>query len=266
MAIPDSDWVSDQCRSRRLSYPRAGAVQDILRVVEQQRLDDAGVWAALGEAGDEAALDIERQRIAEHRLTYDDLPRLAELILHNASVADLYRCLFTCVIVDEFQDLTPQLLRMTRQIGYGRTTYAGDIAQGIYGFAGAAPVAVLNEVEQETTKKIIFADSHRSSPPVLEMVNALALHRRTAAAKRRSSQLAQRGTGRRGSIAHHRGRSPMGPGFRGTGSSHALLATVSASSPGRHRGAGSPTQPSSSHPFPGTGGMTRCWIPKPRRS
>jgi DNA helicase II / ATP-dependent DNA helicase PcrA len=174
MKIPDSDWVGDQCRSRGLSFPRATAVQDILRVVKQQPLDDAAVWAQFAEIGDEVVLDIERQRIAEQRLTYDDLPRLAELILQNKAVADLYRCLFASVIVDEFQDLTPQLLRMTRQIGRGRTTYAGDIAQGIYSFAGAAPIEVLREIEQETSRKIVFADSHRSSPAVLELVNAIA--------------------------------------------------------------------------------------------
>lgn len=173
MKIPDSDWVGDQCRSRRLSFQRTNAVQGILRTIKQKPLDDASVWAALSEIGDEAALDIERHRIAEQRLTYDDLPRLGELILRNDEVADLYRCLFTCLMVDEFQDLTPQLLRMIRHIGRGRTTYAGDIAQGIYGFAGAFPADVLREIEEETSRTIVFGDSHRSSPAVLEMVNAL---------------------------------------------------------------------------------------------
>jgi DNA helicase-2/ATP-dependent DNA helicase PcrA len=174
LQIPDSDWVGDQCRSRGLSYQRAESVQGILRALKQQPLDDAAVEAALAEIGDEIAIDIERQRIGEHRLTYDDLPRIAELILANDAVAGLYRCHFACVIVDEFQDLTPQLLRIIRRIGYGRTTYAGDIAQGIYGFAGAAPAEILKEIEKETTRKIVFAESHRSSPAVLEMVNGLA--------------------------------------------------------------------------------------------
>src|ERR1022692_3062526 len=30
LTIPDSDWVGDQCRSRRLSYDRSGYVQNIL--------------------------------------------------------------------------------------------------------------------------------------------------------------------------------------------------------------------------------------------
>jgi DNA helicase-2/ATP-dependent DNA helicase PcrA len=174
MKLPDSDWVADQCRSRRLSYREASDVQKILRTVKQQPLNDSVVSAELASIGNEVAIEIERERIAEGRLTYDDLPRVAELILQNDAVAGLYRCLFSCVIVDEFQDLTPQLLRLTRRIGYGKTTYAGDVAQGIYGFAGAAPSEVLEEIEQETSKKVIFADSHRSSPAVLEMVNALA--------------------------------------------------------------------------------------------
>ena len=175
MIIPDSDWVGDQCRRRKLSFQRAGDVQDILRTVKQQPLDDAAVLAALAAAGDRDALEIEQQRLAEHRLTYDDLPRVAELILQDKSVADLYSCLFACVLVDEFQDLSPQLLRMIRHIGRGKTTYAGDIAQAIYGFAGADPTHILQEIQEETGGNVIvFADSHRSSPAVLDMVNALA--------------------------------------------------------------------------------------------
>jgi len=175
MTIPDSDWVADQCRGRGLGFQRAAEVKGILQAVKQRPLDDGGVEAALAEAGDPDAIAIEAQRVAERRLTYDDLPRLAELILQDKAVADLYACLFACVLVDEFQDLTPQLLRMIRHIGEGKTTYAGDIAQAIYGFAGAAPAHILQEVQRETgASQIVFADSHRSSPAVLEMVNALA--------------------------------------------------------------------------------------------
>ena len=236
--------------------------------IKQQPLDDAAVRAALAGAGDRDAIEIEQQRVAEHRLTYDDLPRLAELILQDKSVADLYRCLFACVLVDEFQDLTPQLLRMIRHIGQGRTTYAGDIAQAIYGFAGAAPTQILQEIQQETGgNAIVFADSHRSSP------------------------------GRAGAWSTPSPRSPgdsscaapipaAGPAVACPGwrpfpaqpqrpSTHAvsrprcsrkLPVNGSASSPGRPRGAGSPTPRSSSRPCRGTGGTTRSWTPRPPRS
>jgi DNA helicase-2/ATP-dependent DNA helicase PcrA len=173
MKIPDSDWVGDQCRSRNLTFQRSGFVQDALRCIKQQLLDDAAVEAAIIEAGDEVVLEIERQRKDEGRLTYDDLPRLAELILQNEVVADLYRSHFACLVIDELQDITSQQLRMVNRIGPGRTTYAGDLAQGIYAFAGAAPVKVFQQVETQVSRKIVFAESHRSSPSVLEMVNAL---------------------------------------------------------------------------------------------
>ena len=67
MKIPDSDWVGDQCRSRGLGYHRSAYVQDILRTVKQQPLDDAAVMAELKERGDEVACAIEAQRIAENR-------------------------------------------------------------------------------------------------------------------------------------------------------------------------------------------------------
>lgn len=174
MKIPDSDWVGDQCHARKLGYDRSGYVQDLIRTAKQQPLDDATVMAELSVRGDPIACAIETQRIAENRLTYDDLPRLAELILQNQGVADLYRCHFASVIVDEFQDLTPQQLRIIQRLGYQRTTYAGDLAQGIYGFAGAAPAEIFDQIKRETSNEIVFTESHRSAPAVLEMVNALA--------------------------------------------------------------------------------------------
>ena len=174
LGIPTADWVGDQCRVRRLTFQRKGFVEKTLLEAKLEAHDDARVGDALRLAGDEVAIDIERQRVAEQILTYDDLPRLAELILANDAVADLYRHHFACAIVDEFQDLTLQQLRIVNSIAYARTTYAGDIAQGIYGFAGARPEEVLQHIEKETGLEISFSQSHRSSPAVIVMVNALA--------------------------------------------------------------------------------------------
>lgn len=173
LIVPDSDWVGEQCRSRSLGFQLSGAVQDLLRETKQQGINDVAVEQQLMTAGLPDALDIERQRVADGRLTYDDLPRLAELILANDGVAELYRHHFEAVIVDEFQDLTPQQLRIVNRIGRGKTTYAGDLAQGIYGFAGARPDEIDRQVRDESSTVIEFADSHRSSPAVLGMVNAL---------------------------------------------------------------------------------------------
>lgn len=174
MIIPDGDWVGAQCRERQFDFNTSAAVQTALRVAKQEARTDEEVEGFLRAPGREAALAIERQRVSEGRLTYDDLPRLAELILAHDAVADLYRAHFGGVVVDEFQDLTPQQLRIVNRIDYKQTTFAGDLAQGIYGFAGAKPVEIDAAVREECAEVIEFSESHRSSPAVLAMVNAMA--------------------------------------------------------------------------------------------
>jgi DNA helicase II / ATP-dependent DNA helicase PcrA len=174
MTMPERDWVGDQCRARGLGYKLAGRVTDALRTVKQEARDDAAVLTALKDETD--ALEIEWLRQQEHRVTYDDLLRYAELILANDTVAALYQNHFSSLIVDEFQDLTLQQLRVMQRIGRGRTTYAGDMAQGIYGFAGADPDAVMASIKSEVGAIATLTESHRSSPAVLAMVNALAHH------------------------------------------------------------------------------------------
>lgn len=173
LVLPESDWVAEQLRQRRTPWDDREAIQNALRETKQQTLDDAAVEAELERLGSVTALELERVRRTEGRLTYDDLPRLAELILAHDCVADLYRTHFGAVVVDEFQDLTPQQLRIVNRIGHKRTTYAGDLAQGIYGFAGAQPLAVDRAIRSECTSVIEFSESHRSSPAVLGMLNAL---------------------------------------------------------------------------------------------
>ncbi|MFB8190380.1 UvrD-helicase domain-containing protein [Microbacterium sp. NPDC055988] len=173
MIIPDGDWVGAQCRAQGFDFNTSAAVQTTLRKAKQEPHTDEEVETYLSGPGREAALAIERLRVAEGRLTYDDLPRLAELILANDLVADLYQAHFGSVIVDEFQDLTPQQLRIVNRIGYKKTTYAGDLAQGIYGFAGAKPSEIDAAIRAECTEVIEFSESHRSSPAVLAMVNAM---------------------------------------------------------------------------------------------
>lgn len=174
MHIPENDWVGDQLRARRADLNEQSRVQEILRSIKQEAVDDAEVRRQLAARGNQNAIDIEELRVAEARLTYDDLPRLAELILERDEVAELYRQHFGAVVVDEFQDLTPQQLRIVSRIGHKKTTYAGDLAQGIYGFAGARPAEVDAAVRAECSAEVVFNESHRSAPAVLEVVNALA--------------------------------------------------------------------------------------------
>lgn len=172
LTMPEHDWVGERCRALKLKGLTNNVKSDISSA-KRRALDDEQVLAELQGSGNQYAFMIEEQRQAESRLTYDDLPRLAELIVANDEVAALYRQHFGAIIVDEFQDLTPQQLRVVQRIGYKKTTYAGDLAQGIYAFAGAQPEYVKKELETECSETIEFAESFRSSPAVLTAVNSL---------------------------------------------------------------------------------------------
>lgn len=173
LLIPENDWVKDECNRKAFDYSLSMRVQNALRTAKLEARTDDEVTDFLAQRRETDALEIERDRVASGRLTYDDLPRVAELILANDIVAGLYRAHFGAVIVDEFQDLTPQQLRIVSRIGYRRTTFAGDLAQGIYGFTGARPTEVYASISEECSKTVTFAESHRSSPAVLAAVNAL---------------------------------------------------------------------------------------------
>lgn len=172
LTMPQHDWVDERCRALKLKGLTNDVKSDISSV-KRRTLNDEQVLAELQRSGNQYASMIEEQRQAESRLTYDDLPRLAELILANDEVAALYQRHFGAIIVDEFQDLTLQQLRIVQRIGYKKTTYAGDLAQGIYAFAGAQPEYVKMELETECSETIEFAESFRSSPAVLTAVNSL---------------------------------------------------------------------------------------------
>lgn len=173
MKLPESDWVREECNRKGLKYVVAKRAQDALRLAKLEPRTDRDIDDYLVKKDEIHALKIERARVADARLTYDDLPRVAELILADNRVAELYREHFGAVIVDEFQDLTPQQLRIVNRIGYKRTTFAGDLAQGIYGFTGAKPIEIHRRIAEECSETITFSESHRSSPAVLAAVNSL---------------------------------------------------------------------------------------------
>lgn len=172
--MPDGDWVGSRCQELRLTGAQRSIVQTALRDAKQDARTDEEVLEFLDGAGSPTARAIEVERQRRRQLTYDDLPRLTELVLANQVVADLYANHFGAVVVDEFQDLTPQQLRIVQRVGRRRTTFGGDLAQGIYRFAGADPIAVLADVRTGTSRTIEFSESHRSSPAILAAVNAFA--------------------------------------------------------------------------------------------
>ena len=173
MEMPDGDWVTERSIELGIDYGGRDALAATFRYIKQQALDDVAVAAELAALGNRWAIQIEEERLAANRATYDDVLRYAELILANDAVATLYRNHFGAVIVDEYQDLTPQQPRVLQRLGAGNITFAGDLAQGIYGFAGARPTEIDATIRRLCDSVITFNESHRSSPAVVRMVNAM---------------------------------------------------------------------------------------------
>ncbi|MCD9625622.1 UvrD-helicase domain-containing protein [Rhabdothermincola salaria] len=145
----------------------------VLRSAKCGPFDDEQVLARLEAAGLHAAMEYEAALRAQNRVDFDDVIRLGHLTLAHPGVQDLYQSSFTAVIVDEVQDLSLGQLELARRIGGGRSVYAGDLAQGIYGFAGAEPIAVLESIRVEVDAEYRLESSYRSSPAVLRAVSSV---------------------------------------------------------------------------------------------
>ena len=120
-----------------------------------------------------AAIEYERRLRSQGRIDFDDALRLGLLIIRNPTVASLYREHFACVFVDEVQDLSDLHFDLIEPIGLGRTIFAGDQAQGIFGFAGANPESIYSKISQRTSTPVTLTDSYRSAPAILRLVSAI---------------------------------------------------------------------------------------------
>ena len=136
---------------------------EVLETIDQRQRSEATLLAA----------KVERSRQKANQLHYDDLLRHAQRLLRIPAVARLYQTHFGAVLVDEFQDLSLQQFDISILSCTDRRTFAGDPHQGIYSWAGAAPVEVEAEVRRTCGAPIMLRESYRSSPMVLEAVNSI---------------------------------------------------------------------------------------------
>ena len=159
-------------KSLGIAYGNQPDVDACLVAAKRGLWPDEEVLARL--EGDSVALKYELALRAADVVDYDDLIRYGARILAQPSVAALYRNHFAGVLVDEVQDLTMLQLGMVNAIGAGRTTFAGDPAQGIYAFAGGDPEGVFGSIRAAAPAVVTLSVSYRSSPAVLKVVNAIA--------------------------------------------------------------------------------------------
>lgn len=172
--FPEDDfWEDEWMNTHGLDWSKKKELKEALRKAKQANLTDESVIQVLTEEKNNLAIEYERNRIENKILTYDDIIRLGTLILQDSRIRDLYFSHYSTVIVDEFQDLTPQELKMIQSFSKGKATFAGDVAQGIFSFAGANPEFVLDALKEECEKHIELSESYRSNSSILEVVNLL---------------------------------------------------------------------------------------------
>ncbi|MBC9822846.1 UvrD-helicase domain-containing protein [Terrabacter sp. MAHUQ-38] len=149
------------------------AASQVLAKTKRAPLSDEEVLAALSAPGNELAKRVELNRILANELHYEDLLRHAQRLLNIDEVANLYRQHFGAVLVDEFQDLSPQQLAIALATCAKSRTFVGDPLQGIYSWAGAEPAQVEAQLREICGEPVPLTVSYRSSPNVLTMLNGV---------------------------------------------------------------------------------------------
>ena len=146
---------------------RRKAMEAALGRAKQRPLDDQQVMDVLISTGNADAVAVEAAWRQAGLLSYGDLLRHVQRLLQIHGVANLYQHHYGAVLVDEFQDLSPQQLDITLRTVTACRTFVGDPLQGIYTWAGARPVEVETQLRSLCGPPLSLTQSYRSSPAVL---------------------------------------------------------------------------------------------------
>lgn len=156
----------------RQRAPLEKAMWEALGAAKREPRDDAEVMAILQAGGNADAIVVQQAWFADGVLHYEDLLRHAQRLLRIDAIANLYQHHYGAVLVDEYQDLSPQQLDIGLRTVTQRRLFAGDPLQGIYTWTGARPVEVGAALHSLCGDPTVLTTSYRSSPNVLAIVNA----------------------------------------------------------------------------------------------
>lgn len=171
---PRKGWLSSLLNEVAAgNYISKNVLAGALRTAKVGPHDDDEVMSRLEEADVPGALEYEARLRAAGERDHDDVLRLGLLTLQVEAVRHLYDARFPALIVDEVQDLSLGHLNLALAVGEDCTVFAGDHAQGIFGFAGAEPAEVFSHIRRLDPVELSLSLSHRSSPPVLMAVSLL---------------------------------------------------------------------------------------------
>lgn len=173
MVLPSKQLLERALRAASTNEEQIAAAKEALSAAKRQPDNDDEVAAALVTSGSGLAIMIEKVRAQTTQLHYDDLLRHAQRLLRIEPVARLYQQHYGAILIDEFQDLSPQQLDIALRSCVASRTFVGDPLQGIYGWAGAEPIVVQAQLTTLCGDPYRLNKSYRSSPAVLAMLNSI---------------------------------------------------------------------------------------------
>ena len=112
----------------------------------------------------------------ENKLDYNDLAHLTLELLNNAEVRREINAAYSCVFVDEYQDVNPVQEEIISLVGGENVFLVGDVKQAIYGFRGSKSLFFAekyNRFEGGHGSALRLSNNFRSSDGVLDFVNSL---------------------------------------------------------------------------------------------
>lgn len=112
----------------------------------------------------------------ENKLDYNDLEHLTLAVLADENVRAEINAKYTCVFVDEYQDVNPVQESIISLVGGKNLFLVGDVKQAIYGFRGSKSLFFAekyNRFEGGGGKALKLSSNFRSAGGVINFVNAL---------------------------------------------------------------------------------------------
>lgn len=112
----------------------------------------------------------------ENKLDYNDLEHLTLELLRNDEVRKEINGKYTCVFVDEYQDVNPVQEEIISRVGGENVFLVGDVKQAIYGFRGSKSLFFAEKFERlqgNDGNALRLSNNFRSSDGVLDFVNSV---------------------------------------------------------------------------------------------
>ena len=134
------------------------------------------LWKALLAVTKEAQIIYTNKKREIGKFDFDDLIGMAKAVLEapGSAVRQYYNEKLAHILVDEFQDTNPLQAQIITMLAGDKTKLflIGDDKQSIYKFQGA-DVSTFNVWQRQSENNIIFADSFRSQPNIVNFVNSI---------------------------------------------------------------------------------------------